>query len=82
MRDFLEKSPEVARSFVSLRTFLQTWLAPFAQEHRNYVTVSLGCTGGQHRSVYMVEALARLLAGEGQRVLIQHRELGITETLT
>ncbi|EGQ60829.1 ATPase [Acidithiobacillus sp. GGI-221] len=82
VRDFLEKSPEVARSFVSLRTFLQTWLAPFAQEHRNYVTVSLGCTGGQHRSVYMVEALARLLAGEGQRVLIQHRELGITETLT
>ncbi|MBU2724825.1 RNase adapter RapZ, partial [Acidithiobacillus ferridurans] len=51
VRDFLEKSPEVARSFVSLRTFLQTWLAPFAQEHRNYVTVSLGCTGGQHRSV-------------------------------
>ena len=82
VRDFLEKSPEVARSFVSLRTFLQTWLAPFAQEHRNYVTVSLGCTGGQHRSVYMVEALARPLVGEGQRVLIQHRELGITETLT
>ncbi|OYV80808.1 MAG: hypothetical protein B7Z70_07595, partial [Acidithiobacillus ferrivorans] len=52
------------------------------QEHRNYVTVSLGCTGGQHRSVYMVEALAQILAEEGQRVLVQHRELGITETLT
>jgi len=57
-------------------------VTPFAREHRNYVTVSLGCTGGQHRSVYMVEVLARELLDKGQRILIQHREMNITETLT
>ncbi|MEY2333516.1 RNase adapter RapZ [Acidithiobacillus ferrianus] len=82
VRDFLARSPEAVSAFHSLRAFLQGWLAPFAQEHRNYVTVSLGCTGGQHRSVYMVEALAQELAGMGQRVLVQHRELDITETLS
>ncbi|MBU2761370.1 RNase adapter RapZ [Acidithiobacillus sulfurivorans] len=79
---FLAGRPELQTALGSLRSFLQVWLPPFAQEHRNYVTVSLGCTGGQHRSVYMVEVLARELLGKGQRILIQHRELNITETLT
>ncbi|MFA7496045.1 MAG: RNase adapter RapZ [Acidithiobacillus sp.] len=82
VQEFLGSSPEGQSAFESLRTFLQGWLPAFATEHRNYVTVSLGCTGGQHRSVYMVETLARHLAEEGQRILIQHRELNITETLT
>ena len=79
VRTFLDGAPGVRAAHDSLRLFLQSWLAPFAEEHRNYVTVSLGCTGGQHRSVYMVEALSRDLAEKGRRLLVQHRELGITE---
>jgi UPF0042 nucleotide-binding protein len=80
VRDFLAARPELARARDSLNDFLQQWLAPFARDHRNYVTVSLGCTGGRHRSVYLTEALADLLAQEGRRVLVHHRELQITES--
>ncbi|WP_308387685.1 RNase adapter RapZ [Acidithiobacillus sp. AMEEHan] len=79
VRDFLDLQEAVQRARSSLEAFLQEWLPPFARDHRNYVTISLGCTGGKHRSVYMVESLARSFARDGQEILVEHRELDIQE---
>lgn len=56
--DYLQRDPEVERMFEHVRDFLSYWLHALARDHRSYVTVALGCTGGQHRSVYLVERLA------------------------
>lgn len=79
VRAFLDAQPAVEEFYAALRTSLGRWLAPYGEEHRNYVTISLGCTGGRHRSVYMVERLAQDLQGPGRRLLVQHRELAIME---
>ncbi len=55
---FLQREAEVARMFTHISGFLDHWLDALAQNHRSYVTVAIGCTGGQHRSVYLVEQLA------------------------
>ena len=57
-----------------IRGFIENWLPCFIADHRNYVTVAIGCTGGEHRSVYFVEALARYFS-QNERVLVRHREL-------
>jgi UPF0042 nucleotide-binding protein len=54
--------------------FLTTWLPSYVQENRSYLTVAIGCTGGQHRSVYVVEQLAQRFR-PGERVLVRHRAL-------
>ncbi len=46
-----------------------------AEDQRSLLTISIGCTGGQHRSVYLVSRLADALQNEGQRVIVNHREL-------
>ena len=46
--------------------FVASWLPDYARDNRNYLTVAIGCTGGQHRSVYLVERLARAFAGRYQ----------------
>jgi UPF0042 nucleotide-binding protein len=48
----------------------------YMREGKRYVTIGLGCTGGKHRSVAMVERLARMLVDEGHEVVVQHRDLG------
>ncbi len=58
-----------------IERFVATWLPEYARDNRNYLTVAIGCTGGRHRSVYLVERLARAFASQNQ-VLIRHRELG------
>jgi len=55
-------------------TFLNHWLDALSRNHRSYVTVAIGCTGGQHRSVYLVEQLARRFEGQWS-TLKRHREL-------
>ncbi|MBC7435106.1 MAG: RNase adapter RapZ [Bdellovibrionales bacterium] len=76
--DFLERQPEVELMYGHIEQFLGHWLEPLARNHRSYVTVAIGCTGGQHRSVYLVERLARAF-GEAQGgkwvTLRRHREL-------
>lgn len=72
--DFLAAQPPVARMYDHVVAFLQEWLPPLAQDHRSYVTVAIGCTGGQHRSVYLVEKLAENFAGRWT-TLKRHREL-------
>ncbi|MGB5831908.1 MAG: RNase adapter RapZ [Thiohalocapsa sp.] len=72
---FLEKSPEVAMMRTDLTEFLDRWIPRFETDGRSYLTIAVGCTGGQHRSVYMVEAMRQHLAAHGHRVLVRHRDL-------
>ena len=58
-----------------LAAFLERWIPCFEADGRSYLTVAVGCTGGQHRSVYMIEALADHLRRLGRNVLTRHREL-------
>jgi UPF0042 nucleotide-binding protein len=71
---FLERQPEVGQMYSQIEQFLAHWLGPLARDHRSYVTVAVGCTGGQHRSVYLVEKLAASF-GEKWVTLKRHREL-------
>jgi len=71
---FLEDQPEVLDMFNDISRYLEKWLPSFKNDNRSYLTVSIGCTGGQHRSVYMVEQLARYF-GQNEQVVIRHREL-------
>jgi len=73
--DFLESSPEVRRMRDDILTFFEHWMPCFDSDGRSYLTIAIGCTGGQHRSVYMVEQLRRHFAGVGHRVMVRHREL-------
>ena len=57
-----------------IRRFVSGWLPAFIRDSRSYLTVAIGCTGGQHRSVCITEWLAREFAGRA-RVLVRHREL-------
>ena len=72
---FLEKEADVERMHGDIHRFVASWLPAYARENRNYLTVAIGCTGGRHRSVYLVERLAKVFAPQHQ-VLIRHRELG------
>jgi RNase adaptor protein for sRNA GlmZ degradation len=60
--DFLRAQPEAGQMQTQVTQFLEQWLPAMARDHRSYVTVAIGCTGGQHRSVYMAEVLARCAA--------------------
>ena len=62
-----------------IRNFVQDWLPCFVADNRSYLTVAIGCTGGQHRSVYFAEKLARHFGQTQQQVLVRHRELGIAD---
>ncbi|MAT64882.1 MAG: RNase adapter RapZ [Gammaproteobacteria bacterium] len=72
---YLEDQPPVDAMFRELCRFLDDWLPAFEKENRRYLTVALGCTGGQHRSVYMAERLGKHFAGRYPSVLVRHREL-------
>ena len=72
--DYLQAQPEVNLMLGQISGFLRQWLPNFAADQRSYLTVAIGCTGGQHRSVYLVETLARQFASHGH-VLKRHREL-------
>jgi UPF0042 nucleotide-binding protein len=71
---YLEGQPEVRLMLSQIGAFIAQWLPNFAQDQRSYLTVAIGCTGGQHRSVYLVETLAKQFAYHGQ-VLKRRREL-------
>ena len=72
--DFLDAQPEVARMEADLRRFIGDWLPAYVRDNRSYLTVAIGCTGGQHRSVYFAERLAAHFRSMA-RVLVRHRSL-------
>ena len=72
---YLQESVEVQDMYGDICAFLDQWLEPLARNHRSYVTVAIGCTGGQHRSVYLVERLAEEF-GQRWSTLKRHREIG------
>lgn len=73
--DFLNNS-EVSRDFFrDVCRFLEQWVPRFENDNRSYLTVAIGCTGGQHRSVYLVETLVKHFKESALNVIIRHREL-------
>ncbi len=73
--DYLENE-EVARLYYQqLEDFLTSWVPHFQADNRSYLSIAIGCTGGQHRSVYLVERLARELKGRLCDIVTRHREL-------
>jgi len=75
---YLENQPETLEMLGQIQTFLQRWLPSFEDDQRSYLTVAIGCTGGQHRSVYAVEWLARRFDSR-YATLLRHRELDARE---
>ncbi len=71
---FLEDQPEAGTMLADISHFLEKWLPSFKGDNRSYLTVCIGCTGGQHRSVYIVEQLAKHF-GATEQVVVRHREL-------
>ena len=73
--DYLESQPEVQHMFKDVKDYLQKWLPHFEENNRSYMTVALGCTGGQHRSVFICEKLGAYFRNHIQNVQVRHREL-------
>jgi UPF0042 nucleotide-binding protein len=72
---YLEEQPVVEQMYTQVRSFLETWIPVFEADNRSYLTVAMGCTGGQHRSVYLTERLARYFQERYPHVATRHREL-------
>ncbi len=72
--EFLERIPEVHKMAQDIQRFVGEWLPAFVRDGRSYFTVAIGCTGGQHRSVYLAQRLAREFATSTQ-VLVRHRSM-------
>ena len=72
---YLAAEAEVDRMFSDIAGFLDRWLPSFADNNRTYMTVCIGCTGGQHRSVYLAERLGAHFGSRDLDVLVRHREL-------
>jgi len=77
VKAFLEQQPMVHDMYQDIQNFVARWLPSFIQENRSYLTIAIGCTGGQHRSVHIVEELGKHFSQQ-QQVLIRHRELELS----
>jgi UPF0042 nucleotide-binding protein len=75
--NFLQAQPKVQQMREQLIGFLETWIPQFKADDRSYVTIAIGCTGGHHRSVYLVEQLAQHFNQQKYGVLVRHRELSV-----
>lgn len=75
VKTFLASHAEVNQLIYQVRNFIETWLPMLEKNNRSYVTVAIGCTGGQHRSVYIAQQLAEYFQHSGQQIRIRHRTL-------
>jgi len=75
--EYLQAQPEAVEMLGQIETFLRRWLPAFEADQRAYLTVAIGCTGGQHRSVWFVERLTERFANAATTV-IRHREFEST----
>ncbi len=73
--NFLDEQNEVKEMFTDIQYYLEKWLPLFEHNNRSYITIGIGCTGGQHRSVYMAERLSNYFDSLYQNVQVRHREL-------
>ncbi|WP_110668247.1 RNase adapter RapZ [Salinicola halophilus] len=79
--EFLESYPDVHAMAEDIHAWLTRWLPAYLASHRSYLTIAVGCTGGHHRSVYLIERLARHFEHQGVDIRLRHRELGIHTAL-
>lgn len=75
VREFLDAAPLVQRMVADIATFLEEWIPRYQDFQRSYLTVAIGCTGGMHRSVYVVEAVAKRLAAKNLSIRTHHTEI-------
>lgn len=74
--EYLERHPIVAKMFADLVGFLEHWIPELVRTNRSYLTIAIGCTGGQHRSVYLVERLAQHFSSKYAQVHARHQVVG------
>jgi UPF0042 nucleotide-binding protein len=77
VQNFLAPIPEVQRFIADIEAYVRKWFNSYRQDNRASLTVAVGCTGGQHRSVYVVEQLAQRFSVQGTVVLTRHRQLKV-----
>ncbi|MCZ6709514.1 MAG: RNase adapter RapZ [Gammaproteobacteria bacterium] len=75
VQTYLQAQPDVGTMFDDVCAFLDRWIPKFAEDNRTYMTIAIGCTGGQHRSVYLAERLGAHFATKLDNVLVRHRQL-------
>jgi UPF0042 nucleotide-binding protein len=75
VREYLEAQPDTLKFADDIRHFLEDWLPRFRANDRSYVTIGIGCTGGKHRSVYLVERLAATFLEKYPQTSVRHTEL-------
>jgi UPF0042 nucleotide-binding protein len=73
--EFLQRQDVVRRMLADLKAFLGEWIPRFEAENRSYMCIAVGCTGGHHRSVFLIEQLARHLRRGGRQIIVKHRDL-------
>ena len=78
--EFLESDATATKMYDDILAFLKRRIPEFIEHNRNYLTVAVGCTGGQHRSVYLAERLAAALRKQYDNVIISHSELSAADT--
>ncbi|MDH5737265.1 MAG: RNase adapter RapZ [Gammaproteobacteria bacterium] len=76
--NFLDSDPDAEKMYNDILAYLDYWLPKFKSGNRSYMTVAIGCTGGQHRSVYMCEKLYKHYSEKWPNVQILHKELGVS----
>ena len=75
MIEYLEQQPVVHEYYSHIERFLLDWIPRFKADNRSYLSIAIGCTGGQHRSVYLVNRLSGMLRNSLGDVVTRHREL-------
>jgi UPF0042 nucleotide-binding protein len=75
VQHYFRQQPLVTKFIYQLENFLGTWLPHFQRSNRSYLTIATGCTGGQHRSVYISQQLAERFEQKSVKVQVRHREL-------
>ncbi|VAW62014.1 RNase adapter protein RapZ [hydrothermal vent metagenome] len=80
VQNFFKKQDDVAEMLKHIKNFMEYWIPKFAEQSRYYLTISIGCTGGQHRSVYIAEQLNNYFCVKFPAVSLRHREMNHKKT--